>query len=129
MIIFLLLLLKIVSSSTTEGIEDPHQCLEDGVCFPDEKAMGRYFGPGKYLPIDFGEDQHIAGKDWKASFEIYTKSKEYMRLNVTNNATVPDSVKKECKCRQKLCSFWAAIGEEHFWKQLCARCDFSDTKR
>lgn len=83
-------------------------CSADGVCFASEAEAHDYYSNGVLVPIDFGEDQSIAGADWKKTLENLEKSKKYMKEVVSGPEF--DGVRKNCIIRNELCSFWAAVG-------------------
>jgi len=84
-------------------------CHAEGVCFASEAEAHDYYSNGVHIPIDFGEDQSVAGADWKKTLENLEKSKNYMKEVVVGPEF--DGVRKNCMIRNEFCSFWAAIGE------------------
>ena len=98
--------------------EEEQVCTAQGECFADEEAMGKYYAAGTtekmYIgaPHDysFGEDQKVAGDQWRDTLDNVERTREYM-VGVFNNQTLDNKVKYECKCRHELCSFWATIGK------------------
>ena len=56
-------------------------CHAEGVCFASETKANEYYSKGVYIPIDFGEDQSIAGENWKATLENLEKAKKYMKVS------------------------------------------------
>jgi hypothetical protein len=96
-------LLIVVSSA-----EEEQTCTAEGVCFnSDEEAKKHYFN-GRLVDIDFGEPQQVAGEQWKNTLDVVAKTKEYM-VQVRRNMTMAPVV-NDCKLRNALCSFWAAVG-------------------
>ena len=85
---------------------------EDGVCFANEQAAAAYYEPGRKVEIDFGEAQQVAGEKYQDTLDVIRTTKEYIAKVRTDDTFL--EVRKECKCRNELCSFWAAIGELHF---------------
>jgi len=101
---YLLLYTGILRSAVADDV-----CLADGVCFASKAEAHEYYYNGVIVPIDFGEDQSIAGKDWKEGLDNIEKAKKYMKEVVIGPEF--DGVRKGCVIRNKLCSFWAAMGE------------------
>jgi len=97
-------------------------CHTEGVCFASESEAHEYYSDGVIIPIDFGEDQSIAGPDWKKTLDNLEKSKKYMKEVVSGPEF--DGVRSGCQVRNQLCSFWAAIGEcevnPSYMKMQCA---------
>jgi hypothetical protein len=83
-------------------------CTAEGVCFNSDEEAKKYYSNGRLVDIKFGEPQQVAGEHWKKTLDVVTKTKEYM-VQIRKNATMA-SVAKDCKLRNALCSFWAAIG-------------------
>jgi hypothetical protein len=92
-------------------------CMADGQCFANDEEAHKHYYQGKkvemfldapYSDFSFGEAQQVAGDKWKETLEVTSKTKEYM-MEIFVNDTLR-SVRNECKNRNELCSFWAAIG-------------------
>jgi hypothetical protein len=88
---------------------DPGTCTDDGVCFSSFRAKEEYYFKGTKVPINFGEDQTVAGKEWAKTLEVIKKTKEYMNEVAVDNKY--KEVRDECLLRHDVCSFWAGIGE------------------
>jgi hypothetical protein len=84
-------------------------CTEEGVCFANDEAAKEYYHDGRSVPIDFGDDQQVAGEKWQKTLDVIATTKEYIAQVQVNETLV--AVRNECKVRHELCSFWAAIGE------------------
>ena len=109
----LILLLSLWSSrlakAADEAAAEQQTCTAEGVCFANDDEAYKYYEKGKYVEIgEWGEKQQVAAADWKKTLEIITQTEEYMSM-VAKNETMRD-IRKDCKCRNQLCSFWAAIG-------------------
>jgi hypothetical protein len=104
-----LLLLVSLWSRLAKAAEVAEQtCTAEGICFANDDEAAEYYEKGKFIEIEWGEKQQVAAEHWKKTLEITTKTKDYMSM-VARNETMRD-IRKECKCRNQLCSFWAAIG-------------------
>lgn len=88
----------------------------------DSERDAYYHSALRYIDIDFGENQQVAGETWRETIAVIDKTLEYMK-HVRTNRTF-DHVRADCRCRHELCSFWAAIGEceknPDFMKMQCA---------
>ena len=80
----------------------------DGDGDADSEADDYYHAEVRYIDIDFGEPQQVAGESWRETIAIINKTKDYMK-RVRTSATF-DNVRSDCRCRHELCSYWAAIG-------------------
>jgi prolyl 4-hydroxylase len=80
-------------------------CSADGTCTVSEMPNR----PG-YVEVAWGEDQHAIGEEGEATRRVIETTNRYMteQVSVGENFAL---VRKECKLRHELCSFWAAIGE------------------
>ena len=74
----------------------------------DREADVYYKAAVRYVNIDFGETQQVAGETWRETIASIERTIEYMNV-VRNNRTF-DSVRAHCRCRHELCGYWAAIG-------------------
>eukprot|EP00980_Cylindrotheca_fusiformis_P008429 scaffold1784_cov116-Cylindrotheca_fusiformis.AAC.9 len=99
----------ILGSYTNTKVSAEEVCKTDGVCFPTKDAAHEYYFKGVDIPVDFGEDQNVAGESWEKTLDQVEKTKEYMRI-VRQDEDFED-VRDGCILRNKLCSFWASIGE------------------
>jgi hypothetical protein len=97
------LLVVVVAVSAEE-----QTCTAEGVCFNSDEEAAKHYWKGRLVDVNFGEPQQVAGEEWKKTLDVIAKTKEYM-VQVRTNATMAPLV-KECKLRNPLCSFWAAIG-------------------
>jgi ShK domain-like len=61
----------------------------------------------------FGELQIVSGNKKDATMDVVKKMLEYMESS-SDFKSLPDKIQKECKNRNELCAFWAAIGEVGF---------------
>lgn len=58
----------------------------------------------------FGNTQTADGDKKEITMKVVEEMLDYMEHS-DDFKTLPDKIKKECKNRNELCSFWAAIGE------------------
>lgn len=106
-----------LASVAADAIVEEQVCLANGQCFANDQEAHLHFYPGKQVEmvleephsVTFGEPQQVAGEKWKETLANIAKTKEYM-IEVFNNETLR-SIRNECKVRNELCAFWAAIGE------------------
>ena len=109
MAITLSLLVQCRQVLATEDPQQDHQsfCVihPDGTttCLSEENSEGS-------IPIEWGEDQFVSGKEWRETIRNIQITKEYMK-GVFQNETLVE-VQSECRSRNKLCAFWAAIGKQ-----------------
>jgi len=74
-----------------------------------DSCIDRIFDPEAETAIlAYGEPQTINGDKARQTLEVVRETIEYMK---TVADTVPEDIVKECKNRNELCAFWAAIGE------------------
>jgi uncharacterized protein YaiE (UPF0345 family) len=107
----LLLVSAFLVLATAAAEEEAQYCTEEGVCFANDEAEKNYYFKGRKVDIGFGEAQQVAGEDWQKTLGVIAKTKEYVAQVQANETLV--AVRKECKVRNELCSFWAAIGESN----------------
>ena len=92
-------------TSGSDDDEDDNSC--DDTIGMDPKFDG-YIEVGE----DWGVSQQVAGEHSLKTQQIIKRTYEYMTKQVmVDHDTFSLSVRKECKLRHQLCSFWAAIGE------------------
>lgn len=119
---FVLLFLNAVSESFAETSAEGEVCKADGVCFPTEDAAHEYYFNGVDINVDFGEDQTVAGEAWEETLKLVDKTKDYMTLVREDEGF--EAVRDGCIVRNKLCSFWATLGEceanPNYMKLQCA---------
>jgi hypothetical protein len=101
------------STTTTSDDDDGKLCFPGGGCFATLDEADEKYGRGVHFvdlddPVDFGDPQQVSGNDWRATMDVLARTQGYMR-DVYRNETMK-KYRKECKCRDKLCAFWSAIG-------------------
>lgn len=111
-LIISILLLANCINTRAEKDSDPSSttCTEDGsVCFASDEAKRDYYYKGVNIPLDFGDDQVVAGDEWAITLGVIQKTKEYMKQVAVDDKY--KEVRDECRVRHESCSFWAGIGE------------------
>jgi hypothetical protein len=96
---------------------------QDGTCSNTKDQEALMVKPANGLvEIDWGETQVVEGELWQTSLQNIQATKIYMASVRTNDKLT--NVVTECKSRNKLCSFWAAMGKIYRgWALGCARLD------
>lgn len=86
-------------------------------------------------PLDMGTEQEIAGKNSDKVREIVLRAEQYIRTEVLVKPEY-ESVRSTCRNQNKLCAFWASIGEceaNPAWMKIqcapvCGTCERIDIK-
>jgi prolyl 4-hydroxylase len=107
------------SSSSTQSCsssEDGTPSSEDGCAAPeddDTDENDKSFDPDfdGYVENSWGEPQQVTGAEGLKTQRVLQKIYTYMTEQVMVDDEKFAAVRKECKLRDKLCAFWAAIGE------------------
>lgn len=98
-----------VVASEYEKQKEDHTCAGGQYYADADNDLDYKYSTTKdYFDIDFGEKQEVGGKKWRETLDNLEVTKKYMEMVRTNRTL--QSVRNDCKCRNQLCSFWAAIG-------------------
>lgn len=106
-------------SETEAHSETKSHCFPDGSCFDSILEAGKkYHDPSSisFVPMDipkpFGESQELNPTDpenYTKTLQVLSKTHDYM-VDLYQDDTA-EVYRSHCKVNNKLCAFWAAIGE------------------
>jgi hypothetical protein len=102
------------ANANDSGATSKEFCLPTGVCYESLEAASTMLTSSlEYLvnldkPVSFGEAQQVSGERSLETLQVLADTYKYMVQVYQNETTKP--FREGCQCRDKLCSFWAAIG-------------------
>jgi prolyl 4-hydroxylase len=97
------------STQTCSSLDETESSNDNDSNDDDDKSFDPNFDG--YVENSWGEPQQVTGEEGLKTQRVLQKIYTYMTEEVMVNDEKFAAVRKECKLRDKLCAFWAAIGE------------------
>jgi hypothetical protein len=82
---------------------------QDGTCLSDDPSLTSS-DLVRHVEIGWGETQLVTGEQSSLTLKNIETTRKYMESEVYKKDEYRE-VRDECQCRDKDCSFWAAIGK------------------